>query len=258
MERKRARFHGSDQVETGGQWGCRVIRLNLEPGSLYLSETSSKGRIIIGGTPRETLSSNFAGEGRNSATLTRLARVLRCPAKCCSITRRIPGWNPISEGRSGSRGDFEENSCWFRETETARRLIQLFFREIFAPFKIRSKVFPFSWLNLRLIGFFFLFSTRNFGFLVPSFVRFLLARVRKFSTSRLNCNFPHVWKRLSLTTGGEILINEIWIIADHVVLCASNVGSLTMEMKRWARYIRRGFARLSRFCCCVRIRWLLN
>lgn len=88
MERKRARFHGSDQVETGGQ--CRVIRLNLEPGSLYLSETSSKGRIIIGGTPRETLSSNFAGEGRNSATLTRLARVLRCPAKCCSITRRIP------------------------------------------------------------------------------------------------------------------------------------------------------------------------
>ena len=99
MERKRARFHGSDQVETGGQWGCRVIRLNLEPGSLYLSETSSKGRIIIGGTPRETLSSNFAGEGRNSATLTRLARVLRCPAKCCSITRRIPGWNLWGEIR---------------------------------------------------------------------------------------------------------------------------------------------------------------
>ena len=228
MERKRARFHGSDQVETGGQWGCRVIRLNLEPGSLYLSETSSKGRIIIGGTPRETLSSNFAGEGRNSATLTRLARVLRCPAKCCSITRRIPGWNPISEGRSGSRGDFEENSCWFRETEAARRLIQLFFREIFAPFKIRDSIKGVSLL------------------------------VRKFSTSRLNCNFPHVWKRLSLTTGGEILINEIWIIADRVVLCASSVGSLTMEMKRWARYIRRGFARLSRFCCCVRTRRLLN
>lgn len=171
MERKRARFHGSDQVETGGQWGCRVIRLNLEPGSLYLSETSSKGRIIIGGTPRETLSSNFAGEGRNSATLTRLARVLRCPAKCCSITRRIPGWNPISEGRSGSRGDFEENSCWFRETEAARRLIQLFFREIFAPFKIRDSIKGVSLLviKFKVSRFFFLFSTWNFVFLVRSF-----------------------------------------------------------------------------------------
>lgn len=162
MERKRARFHGSDQVETGGQWGCRVIRLNLEPGSLYLSETSSKGRIIIGGTPRETLSSNFAGEGRNSATLTRLARVLRCPAKCCSITRRIPGWNPISEGRSGSRGDFEENSCWFRETETARRLIQLFFREIFAPFKIPDSIKGVSLLVIKFkVSKVFFFSFRR-------------------------------------------------------------------------------------------------
>lgn len=61
--KKKGRFHGSDQVETAGvEEGVSRNSLKLGAGSLYLSETWSKRRIIIGGTPRETLSSNFAGD----------------------------------------------------------------------------------------------------------------------------------------------------------------------------------------------------
>lgn len=65
MERKRDDSTGQikwKQDDNGCGGGVSRNSLKLGAGSLYLSETWSKRRIIIGGTPRETLSSNFAGD----------------------------------------------------------------------------------------------------------------------------------------------------------------------------------------------------
>lgn len=65
MERKRddSRVRSSgNRTTTGVEERVSRNSLKLGAGSLYLSETWSKRRIIIGGTPRETLSSNFAGD----------------------------------------------------------------------------------------------------------------------------------------------------------------------------------------------------